>query len=107
MEHHKRTCCERNHTKQVYGFFSSFSFERSAECAQMSRLAFCSTCDGDVGVGMKSRMNQVVLCPSFCTRWFKACFQDFFAPGGSANRIQSCGPSSLVCSPLSEITENP
>ncbi|CAJ1448404.1 unnamed protein product [Effrenium voratum] len=53
-EHHKRTCCEKNHTKQVRTAFAAFSHERSGRCAQLGRLAFCSLCDGDVGIGMKA-----------------------------------------------------
>mmetsp|Transcript_86126 Transcript_86126/g.200266 ORF Transcript_86126/g.200266 Transcript_86126/m.200266 type:complete len:292 (+) Transcript_86126:78-953(+) len=106
-EHHRRTCCERNHTRQVLTSFSAFSHERSGRCAQMSRLALCSTCDADVGIGMKTQHNVVVLCPSFCARWFKSCEDDYFAPGGSGAKVQPCGPGSLVCSPLSEITKDP
>ncbi|CAK9040693.1 unnamed protein product [Durusdinium trenchii] len=104
-EHHKRTCCERNHTKQVRTAFAGFSHERSGRCAQMGRLAFCSICDGDVGIGIKAQDSLVVLCPSFCRLWFESCAQDFFAPGTSAGSVAPCGPSALVCSPLSEITE--
>ncbi|CAK9040692.1 unnamed protein product [Durusdinium trenchii] len=149
-EHHKRTCCERNHTKQVRTAFAGFSHERSGRCAQMGRLAFCSICDGDVGIGIKAQDSLVVLCPSFCRLWFESCAQDFFAPGTSAAKLTDfgnsvictfefggrssryqeqgcsrtaldlwvrwtfcqgsvapCGPSALVCSPLSEITEDP
>mmetsp|Transcript_42274 Transcript_42274/g.134288 ORF Transcript_42274/g.134288 Transcript_42274/m.134288 type:complete len:292 (-) Transcript_42274:40-915(-) len=105
-EHHKRTCCERNHTRQVLSSWSAFSHDRSPRCAQMSRLALCSTCDGDVGTGAKARANSVLLCPSFCSRWFQSCYEDFFAPGGSSAGLQPCGPGSLVCSPLNEITED-
>lgn len=58
-EHHHRTCCEKNHTKQVRSLFAGFSHERSGRCAQMGRLAFCSICDGDVGTGMKAQDNLV------------------------------------------------
>lgn len=102
-EHHKRTCCERNHTRQALAAFAAFSHERSARCVQMSRLGLCAVCDGDVGVGLKSQQKSVVLCPSFCSRWFAACQEDFFAPSGAG--LQPCGPNSLVCSPLQEITQ--
>lgn len=104
-EHHKRTCCEKNHTRQILTQFSAFAHDRSPRCAQMSRLALCSLCDGDVGSGIKLRMNSVLLCPSFCARWFQACVEDLFAPSG-AGGIQPCMPSSVVCSPLGEITED-
>ncbi|CAE8668050.1 unnamed protein product, partial [Polarella glacialis] len=67
-EHHQRTCCQRNHSRTVLASFAPFSYERSAQCAQMSRLALCSVCDGDVGTGMKAQANLIVLCPSFCSR---------------------------------------
>jgi len=105
-EHHKRTSCERNHTRQVLNSFSVFSHDRSARCGQMTRLALCSQCDGEVGTGKKSRGKLVLLCPSFCSRWFESCRDDFYAPSGSGDRLQACGPGSLVCSPLSEITED-
>jgi len=73
----------------------------------MSRLALCSVCDGDVGIGFKSVMNSVMLCPSFCAKWFQSCYDDFFTPSGADGALAPCGPSSLVCSPLSEITEDP
>eukprot|EP00438_Fugacium_kawagutii_P003445 Skav229313 [mRNA] locus=scaffold2616:52803:53561:+ [translate_table: standard] len=107
-EHHERTCCERNNTKQIRSLFASFSHERSGRCAQMARLAFCSVCDGDVGTGMKAEDNMVILCPSFCRLWFDSCSEDFFAPGNAgAGSVAPCGPSALVCSPLKEITEDP
>lgn len=106
-EHHKRTCCERNHTRQVLATFGAHTFERSARCSQMSRLALCSLCDGDVGSGQKASGNLILLCPSFCSRWFNACIEDFFAPDGtSAGRLQACTPSSLACSPLGEIVQD-
>merc|ERR1711933_264072 len=83
-------------------WFTTFSHERSARCMQMTRLALCALCDGDVGIGLKARLNNVVLCPSFCTRWFQSCYNDYFAP--AATGINPCGPGSLVCSPLNEIT---
>lgn len=104
-EHHKRTCCERNHTRQVLASYASFSQERSARCTQMSRLALCGLCDADVGIGLKAEQNAIRLCPSFCSRWFDACRQDFFAPSGSTG-LAACSSSSLVCSPLQEITED-
>ncbi|CAJ1348524.1 unnamed protein product [Effrenium voratum] len=107
-EHHKRTCCEKNHTKQVRTAFAAFSHERSGRCAQLGRLAFCSLCDGDVGIGMKVSENLILLCPSFCKLWFQSCADDYFAPGtGGAGSVAPCGPSALVCSPLSEITQDP
>jgi len=107
-EHHKRTCCERNHTRQVLNHFAPFSMDRTPRCSQMSRLVLCSLCDGDVGVGLKAKMNTVLLCPSFCARWFQACFDDFFAPSGSSGAsLQPCGPGALVCSPLGEIMSEP
>lgn len=107
-EHHERTCCERNHTKQVRSLFAGFSHERSGRCAQMARLAFCSVCDGDVGTGSKAQENLVILCPSFCRLWFESCAEDFFAPGtAGAGSVAPCGPNALVCSPLSEITKDP
>lgn len=105
-EHHKRTCCEKNHTRQVLGNFAPFSQERSARCTQMSRLALCSVCDGDVGIGLKSRLNAVILCPTFCARWFQACSGDFFAPRSSGAELRPCGPSATFCSPLGEIFED-
>lgn len=104
-EHHKRTCCERNRTRQVLTSWTSFAHERSARCGQMSRLALCSACDGDVGAGLKSQQNLIVLCPSFCLRWYQSCLEDFFAPSGSG-QLGPCVPGSLVCSPLREITED-
>lgn len=104
-EHHKRTCCERNHTRQALVSFALWSHDRSQRCSQMGRLAVCGICDGDVGVGAKARLNSVLLCPSFCQHWFRACQQDFFAPSGSGG-LQPCNPGSLVCSPLGEITED-
>merc|ERR1719183_564278 len=106
-EHHKRTCCEKNHSRQVLATFGPFSHERSTRCVQMSRLALCSLCDGDVGIGRKSRLNTVLICPTFCKRWFEACSQDLFAPGGSAGVVVPCMPSHVICSPLGEITEDP
>mmetsp|Transcript_26983 Transcript_26983/g.48780 ORF Transcript_26983/g.48780 Transcript_26983/m.48780 type:complete len:284 (+) Transcript_26983:46-897(+) len=106
-EHHKRTCCERNHSRQVLGSWAPFSHDKSTRCATMSRLALCSFCDADVGSGIKAAANIIVLCPSFCKRWFEACAEDFFAPGSSSGSMQPCGPGSLVCSPLTEITEDP
>mmetsp|Transcript_52124 Transcript_52124/g.124155 ORF Transcript_52124/g.124155 Transcript_52124/m.124155 type:complete len:298 (+) Transcript_52124:89-982(+) len=106
-EHHKRTCCERNHTRQVLSWYGLFSTERSEKCMRLSRLVGCGLCDGDVGVGMKSESNLVLLCPSLCERWFQACSDDFFASSGSGATLQPCGSSSLVCSPLHEITEDP
>mmetsp|Transcript_44219 Transcript_44219/g.84956 ORF Transcript_44219/g.84956 Transcript_44219/m.84956 type:complete len:306 (+) Transcript_44219:65-982(+) len=103
-EHHKRTCCEKNNTRQVLTAWTAFAHDRSVGCSQMSRLALCATCDGDVGSGLKARKNLVLLCPSFCSRWFQSCLADFFAPSGSG-RLQPCGPGSLVCSPLREVTE--
>lgn len=105
-EHHKRTCCERNHTAKVRASWGAFASERSPRCAKMGQLAFCSVCDGDVGVGAKSSSNVVLLCPSFCARWFQACVEDFFAPSGSGGGLAPCGPGALVCSPLGEITED-
>lgn len=104
-EHHKRTCCEKNHTRSVLTKFSTFSHERSPGCVQMTRLVLCSSCDGDVGVGMKARLNNVLLCPSFCRQWFKSCFDDYFT-SSSSGELHPCGPSSLVCSPLKEITDD-
>jgi len=106
-EHHKRTCCERNHTRQVLNTFTAFSHERSPSCTQMSRLALCSKCDADVGIGRLIEENLVALCPSFCARWYNACIEDFFAPPGSGHGLQPCGPGALVCSPLKEIAEDP
>lgn len=105
-EHHQRTCCEKSHTREVIGRFAAFSYNISGRCAQMSRLTLCSLCDADVGVGLKSMLNQIVLCPNFCARWFNSCKNDFFAPGSSADGLNPCGPSSLVCSPLNEIVED-
>lgn len=105
-EHHKRTCCERNHTAKVRSAWSAFANERSQRCAKMGQLVLCSVCDADVGIGTKSSANVVSLCPSFCRRWYQACVEDFFAPG-SAAELQPCGPGAMVCSPLGEITEEP
>mmetsp|Transcript_6950 Transcript_6950/g.12381 ORF Transcript_6950/g.12381 Transcript_6950/m.12381 type:complete len:296 (+) Transcript_6950:79-966(+) len=105
-EHHKRTCCERNHTRQVLGWYGLFSTERSEKCTRLSRLVGCGLCDGDVGVGLKSDANLVLLCPSLCERWFRACAEDFFASMGSGSSLVPCTSSSLVCSPLNEITED-
>jgi len=105
-EHHKRTCCEKNSTRQVLTQFGAFAHERSQRCAQMSRLALCSLCDGDVGSGIKSRLNTILLCPTFCKQWFQACYEDLFSPGGSAGGLMPCMPNALVCSPLGEITED-
>lgn len=104
-EHHTRTCCERNHTRSVLSLYSAFSFERSASCTQMSRLALCAFCDADVGTGLKSQQDRIVLCSSFCERWFQACYNDFFTSGGSGAGLNPCTPSALVCSPLGEITD--
>lgn len=104
-EHHKRTCCEKEQSRKVLSQFALYSLERSDRCSQMSKLALCSICDGDVGVGIKAQMERVVLCPSFCERWFQACADDFFTSSG-AGGLQPCGPTSLVCSPLAEILED-
>eukprot|EP00928_Gymnodinium_smaydae_P054164 TRINITY_DN37983_c0_g1_i1.p1 TRINITY_DN37983_c0_g1~~TRINITY_DN37983_c0_g1_i1.p1 ORF type:complete len:373 (+),score=69.25 TRINITY_DN37983_c0_g1_i1:100-1119(+) len=104
-EHHARTCCEKNHTKQAIAGFAAFSQEHSSRCVQMARLALCSVCDGDVGIGLKAQLNSIRLCPSFCQQWFQACREDFFAPSGS-QALQPCVAGSLVCSPLGEITES-
>jgi len=103
-EHHQRTCCEKNHTRQVLSRFAPFSHERSGKCAQISRLALCSFCDSDVGTGAKTRTNAILLCPSFCETWYRACAEDYFAPGGSNGELTPCLPGSLVCSPLREIS---
>lgn len=105
-EHHKRTCCERNDTLKVRLLWSNFAVERTSRCSAMAQRAFCSLCDADVGVGIKSAANTILLCPSFCRQWFEACLEDFFAPS-SAGGLQGCGPSSVVCSALSEITADP
>lgn len=105
-EHHGRTCCEKNHTREVLLQYSAFAHERSARCAQMSRIALCSVCDGDVGIGRKAQVNSILLCPSFCKRWYEACLNDFFAPKGSGEGVRPCGPGSVVCSPLGEAVEN-
>eukprot|EP00929_Paragymnodinium_shiwhaense_P014152 TRINITY_DN122027_c0_g1_i1.p1 TRINITY_DN122027_c0_g1~~TRINITY_DN122027_c0_g1_i1.p1 ORF type:complete len:275 (+),score=43.17 TRINITY_DN122027_c0_g1_i1:97-921(+) len=105
-EHHKRTCCEKNHTQKVLGQFSSFAHDRSARCVQMTKLALCSVCDADVGIGLKADFGNPILCPSFCTQWYQACIEDLYAPSGSGD-LSACGPNSLVCSPLGEITEEP
>lgn len=104
-EHHARTCCERHHTRQVMSAVSQFH-EMSEKCIQMSRIALCSLCDGDVGIGLKSEWNHVVLCPSFCRQWFQACIHDFFSHSSGATGIQPCRSSSVVCSRLGEITED-
>lgn len=104
-EHHKRTCCERNHTKTVLAWFAPFSKEGSASCATMSRLAGCALCDGDVGMEVKSIRDRILLCPSFCAQWFQACIEDFFAPVG-AGALQPCSLH-VQCSPLAEITQDP
>uniref|UniRef100_A0A7S1AES5 Folate receptor-like domain-containing protein n=1 Tax=Noctiluca scintillans TaxID=2966 RepID=A0A7S1AES5_NOCSC len=103
-EHHKNTCCERNHTRQVLAWYAHFSHDRSADCGLMGRLGGCSFCDGDVGSGVKSRLQSVVLCPAFCEQWYKSCADDFFSRGSSGS-LQPCG-SALVCSPLREITQD-
>lgn len=103
-EHHKRTCCEKNKTREVLGLYAAFSYEKSDRCTQMSKLALCSICDGDVGIGLKAEHNLPRLCPSLCKRWFQACFGDFFAPTGSGELVP-CTPNSLVCSPANEITD--
>lgn len=105
-EHNERTCCEKNHTKEVLNKFGFFAFERSTRCAQMSRLVLCSICDGDVGVGMKSKHNNVVLCPSVCARWFNSCVDDLFTASSSGSGLAPCTPSALTCSPLGEITSS-
>jgi len=105
-EHHKRTCCEKNHTRQVLAHFGPFAHDRSQRCAQMSKLVLCALCDGDVGEGIKSRLNSILLCPSMCKRWFNACIDDLFAPSGSAGGLVPCMPSHVICSPLGEITED-
>jgi len=105
QEHHKRTCCEREHSRQALGQFALYSLERSDRCSQMSKLALCSLCDGDVGVGIKAQAERVVLCPTFCRRWYQACADDFFTASG-AGGLQPCSPTSLVCSPLAETTED-
>lgn len=106
-EHHQRTCCEGNHTRDVLVRYAPFSRSVSGRCARITRLALCSPCDADVGTALKSRLNQVVLCPSFCARWFNACREDFYEPGRAASTLSPCGEGSLVCSPLGEITEDP
>lgn len=104
-EHHKRTCCERSQTQKVLVSFALYSQEQSSRCVQFARMALCSVCDGDVGVGLKSRQNSVLLCHGFCKQWYEACLRDFFAPRGSQG-LQPCVPGSLVCSPLGEITQD-
>jgi hypothetical protein len=106
VEHHQRTCCGKNHTRDVLGRFAAFSYNISGRCGKMTRLSLCSFCDGDVGAGLKSRLNQIVLCSGFCERWFNSCREDFFAPGSSGSGLSPCGPASLVCSPLDEIVED-
>jgi len=105
-EHHKRTCCERNHTAKVRIALTAFSLERSQRCSKMGQLALCSMCDGDVGVGVKSSSNVVLLCPSFCDRWFQACIDDFFTASGSGDGLAPCSPGALVCGVLGEITQD-
>jgi len=104
-EHHKRTCCEREHSRQALSQFAVYSLERSERCSQMSKLAMCSMCDGDVGVSIKAQAERVVLCPSFCRQWYQACADDFFTFSG-AGGLQPCVPTSLVCSPLAEAAED-
>lgn len=104
-EHHERTCCESSHEREVLARYAAFSHDASGRCGQLSRLALCALCDGDVGEGLKAERNQIVLCPSFCRRWFQSCRQDYFAPDSSGSRLTACRPDSLVCSPLDEITQ--
>merc|ERR1740130_2382879 len=33
-EHHKRTCCEKNHSRQVLTYFGAFAHDRSTRCTQ-------------------------------------------------------------------------
>lgn len=102
-EHHARTCCERDHTRQALTRFTSATPDVSQGCLALSAKVYCSICDGDVGVGLKTRQNVVFLCPSLCDAWYDACRSDFFSPSG-AGLLQGCFPGSLVCSPLAEIT---
>lgn len=104
-EHHKRTCCERNHSIKIRGLWGSFAAESSPRCAKLSQLVLCSLCDADVGVGHKVDGNSVMLCPSLCNRWFQACVEDFFVPATS-DQLHPCSVGSLVCSPLSQIAKD-
>lgn len=107
QEHDMRTCCEKNHTRQALAQYALFAHDRSTMCSQISRIALCSICDGDVGSGVKARDNAVLLCPSFCARWFQACIADFFAPGETVGSLRPCAPGHVVCSPLREIFSDP
>ncbi|CAK0788498.1 unnamed protein product [Prorocentrum cordatum] len=106
-EHHGRTCCEGNHTREALVRYAPFSHSASGRCGRMTRLAMCSPCDGDVGTGLKSQSDRVVLCPDFCARWFDACRESFYEAGRAASALSPCGQDSLVCSRLGEITEDP
>ncbi|CAK0788499.1 unnamed protein product [Prorocentrum cordatum] len=105
--HHGRTCCEGNHTREALVRYAPFSHSASGRCGRMTRLAMCSPCDGDVGTGLKSQSDRVVLCPDFCARWFDACRESFYEAGRAASALSPCGQDSLVCSRLGEITEDP
>ncbi|PFH35918.1 hypothetical protein BESB_055690 [Besnoitia besnoiti] len=116
-EHQGNTCCQRRDTEHVlrrlsfyYGMEKvkkGFSFP-PRDCPSFTSAAMCARCDARVGLGKMTRRNAPLLCRSFCDTWFRACFDDYFAPApsGSPQALTVCSPDSVICSPLRDVTSD-
>eukprot|EP00922_Rhytidocystis_sp_ex-Travisia-forbesii_P010198 GHVS01014937.1.p1 GENE.GHVS01014937.1~~GHVS01014937.1.p1 ORF type:complete len:431 (-),score=99.69 GHVS01014937.1:120-1412(-) len=106
-EHSTRTCCRRHHTEKIALQLASLD-DISDNCKRSTEAVWCSICDGEVGEGKFSHSKSTVrLCEAFCQKWYDACRDDYFSPGGpGAASVEPCGLSHLACSRLADITKN-
>eukprot|EP00922_Rhytidocystis_sp_ex-Travisia-forbesii_P010203 GHVS01014942.1.p1 GENE.GHVS01014942.1~~GHVS01014942.1.p1 ORF type:complete len:201 (-),score=45.08 GHVS01014942.1:116-718(-) len=102
-EHSTRTCCRRHHTEKIALQLASLD-DISDNCKRSTEAVWCSICDGEVGEGKFSHSKSTVrLCEAFCQKWYDACRDDYFSPGGpGAASVEPCGLSHLACSRLAD-----
>lgn len=120
-EHEKRTCCKRNHSESIAKLFSALITKSSLsnKCSMFYQKLICSFCDAEVGVGNKIQYKSPVICQSYCNMWYNACFNDYFDNIQNSYfrnnedisfirlNIIPCTDSSVICSSLRSITDNP
>merc|ERR1719491_1317726 len=87
--HSEHTCCEQAHVSRIFSKVNehNLSLFRNNVCKTLTTQVLCSTCDGDVGTGIRANNGSVSLCPTFCNAWFQACKDEYWLRRGHTELV--------------------